>query len=197
MLKKITLMLLVILLVSCQSSTVNSDEVNLQKYEAYYQSILDSDSFQEKSEYFSIEAVMNMVEGAYRFSVIIDEPLVAMYNIEMMAIIDDGSVSVNYDTVMPASGIFDRSYNMLPYQSNETSGFPSGIIVDGLCDNSRVTLLILVAWKNETSTESFRQFFRLVADVDTKVEVDKKEETDNTAETDNTVETDNKTNAQQ
>jgi len=190
-------MLLVILLVSCQSSTVNSDEVNLQKYEAYYQSILDSDSFQEKSEYFSIEAVMNMVEGAYRFSVIIDEPLVAMYNIEMMAIIDDGSVSVNYDTVMPASGIFDRSYNMLPYQSNETSGFPSGIIVDGLCDNSRVTLLILVAWKNETSTESFRQFFRLVADVDTKVEVDKKEETDNTAETDNTVETDNKTNAQQ
>ena len=168
MLRKIGLLILATLLVGCQNKTVNSDDVNLQKYEAYYQSILDNEHFLEKSEYFSIEAVINMVEGAYRFSVIIDEPQVAMYNIEMMAIIDDGSVSINYDTVMPVSGVFDRSYNLLPYQSNETSGYPSGIIVDGLCDSSRVTLLIMVAWKNETNTASFRQFFRLVADVDKK-----------------------------
>ena len=174
MLRKIGVLILIILLIGCQNTAVSSDEINLQKYEAYYQSILDNDNFLEKSEYFSIEAVMNMVEGAYRFSVIIDDPQVAMYSIEMMAIIDDGSVSINYQTVMPASGIFDRSYNMLPYQSNETSGFPSGIIVDGLCDSSRVTLLIMVAWKNEASTESFRQFFRLVADVDKKPDADKK-----------------------
>jgi hypothetical protein len=83
----------------------------------------------------------------------------------MMAIIDDGAVSINYDNVMPASGIFDRSYSLIPYQANKEAGFAKGIVVDGICLNPQVEILVMVAWKNEDLTSNFKQFFRLKASI--------------------------------
>ena len=165
MIKKACLLILVFLIVSCNRGLISDQETKLQKYEAYYQGILDNEVFIEESKFFDIEAIMNKVNDDYRYSVIIDHPQVAIYNIEMMVIVDDGSVSINYNTVMPASGIFDRSYNLVPNQINEAAGFPKGIILDGICYQTKVTLLVMVAWKSEDNLNSYKEFFRLVADI--------------------------------
>ena len=154
------------ILLGCKNPVIDNSKANLQKYEAYYQSIMDNDVFLHSSENFSIEAVMNTVDDHFRFSIILDEPKIAMFSIEMMAIIDDGSVSINYETVMPASGIFDRSYDLIPYQQNEAAGFPRGIILDGLCDKPTVNLLVLVSWKNIDGTEVYKEYFQLEAKLD-------------------------------
>jgi len=168
MLKKILLVVIIMMMLACKQTVVDDSKANMHKYESYYQSILDNDTFFEKSESFSIEAVMNQVGEYYRFSVILDSPKIAMFDIEMMAIIDDGSVSVNYDKVMPASGVFDRSYNLIPYQQNEAAGYPRGIILDGLCDKAKIDLLVMVSWRNEDSSIRFKEFFHLQADIDSK-----------------------------
>jgi len=168
--KKIGILLLITLMLSgCTETPVDTYYVNLHKYEAYYQSILDRETFLTNSDSFAIEAVMNKVDDNYRFSVIIEAPKTAMYNIEAMAIIDDGSVSINYDYVMPASGIFDRAYNIVPYQVNEAAGYPRGIILDGLCNKDKVKLLVMVSWTNADSTEVYKEFFELEADINPPV----------------------------
>ena len=164
MMKKICVLILgILLLTGCKESIIDNYLDNQQKYEAYYQSILDNESFLQSSSYYSIEAVINQIDEYYRFSVIVDRPNIAMYDIEMMAVIDDGSVSINYDVVMPASGIFDRSYSMIPFQSNEAAGFPSGIILDGLCDKPNIKLLVMVSWKNADRDVVYKEFFQLDA----------------------------------
>ncbi len=166
MLRKTLLVVAIVLLAACKRTVIDDNKANMHKYETYYQSILDNDTFLIKSDSFSLEAVMNQVGEFYRFSVILDNPKIAMFDIEMMAIIDDGSVSVNYEKVMPASGIFDRSYNLIPYQQNEAAGFPRGIILDGVCDKPKVSLLVLISWRNEDKSKSFKEFFQLEANLE-------------------------------
>ena len=165
--KTILLIICGLCLSGCWDKKIADPNADRKKYEAYYQSILDNETFLEKSENFSIEAVMNKVDDYYRFSVIIDNPKIAMYSVETMAIIDDGSVSINYEVVMPASGIFDKAYNLLPYQQNEAAGFAGGLILDGVCDKPEVVLLVMVSWRNEKNTVIYKEFFELVAKLPT------------------------------
>lgn len=166
--KKLIIILIVFLLAGCSSdSTISDDETVRDKYLTYYQSILDAESFLTKSDYFDIDLVLNAEEdGSYRYSVIIDNPKIAMYNMEIMAVVDDGSLSVNEEVVMPTLGILNDSYNMVPYQVSLANNYAEGLVLDGTVDTDKVSVLILVMWSNSDSSETTRNYFNLEASLE-------------------------------
>ncbi|MFV0254529.1 MAG: hypothetical protein ACK5G7_00080 [Erysipelotrichaceae bacterium] len=160
--KIISIIMIALLLVGCNENITN-DAAEQDKYFSYYQSILDAESLQTESKYFDIEATMNIEEDNYRYSVIIDNPQIAMYNVEVMSIIDDGSLSINKKYAMPTTGVIDQPYNLVPYQVNLANFYAEGLVLDGLVDFPNVDLLVLVVWHNRDFTITYREYFDLSA----------------------------------
>lgn len=68
----------------------------MQLYTAYYKSIMEMDRFQEKSDFYDLEVVMNQLpDGTYRYYVILDNPQVAMVDVEMLVIRRGGGLFPN------------------------------------------------------------------------------------------------------
>lgn len=149
-----------VVLFGCGTSASN-DRVYMEKYETYYQAILDNADFYNKSKYFNIEVVLNIIDEGYRYDVILDNPQVAMYNIEALAIVDDGSVSIDQTVAMPSSGIFDEPYHLIPYQVNVSGRYVKGIVLDGVITSAKALIKVIVIWQNEAKTKSYKEFFSI------------------------------------
>ena len=106
----------------------------------------EHETFSDQSRYFSIEAEMAKIDNGYRYYIIIDEPQLAMYDIEVMAIEKD----VDYSQNMAANiGVFeDVQYNMIPNQSNVEDGYVKGLVASGISDSPETTLYVYVQFKN-------------------------------------------------
>ena len=84
--KKLLLVLLLLLsLCACEEDgkqMANPDE----RYMFIIEMIGEHDSFQETSNYFDIAVEMAKIEDGYRYYITIDNPRIAMYDIELLAI---------------------------------------------------------------------------------------------------------------
>jgi len=160
--RKLLVIITVLMLSGCMAFT-NTTQENQRKYEAYYQAILDRDVFTDQSHFFSLTSTITKTVEGYRYNIVVDHPLIAMYNVEMMAIEDYGAVSINKDKAMPTIGIFDElNYNLLPYQVNVSTGYPAGLILDGLSDQPKIPLMIMVVWSDVTGTKNYREFYQIL-----------------------------------
>jgi hypothetical protein len=157
--RKYTLMFFtVILLNSCASNSNQS--TNFDVYRIHYQSILNNPVFnQAQSEFFNIEAYLyELSANQYRFDVFIDEPRVAMYDVEVLAIVDDGLLVVS-EQMMPSLGIFESAeYNLIPFQVDASRGFYKGLNLNGVVNREPIQLKVLVIWKDYFRIRSFRDF---------------------------------------
>ena len=167
MLKKILILLLaVVLLAGCQKDhTRQIDEEKYNAYLAYYQAILDYDNKKTSSDNFSIGVVANKISDTqYRYDVIVDNPRIAMYDIEILAIVENISATINTEVMMPSIGIFDAvKYNMIPYQVDITHNFVKGLDLSVLTADNPVHIGVMVSWKDKDSGNVSREYFSLAA----------------------------------
>lgn len=144
------------MLFGCKSSK-NKD------YEAKYYDLIDlvsnRDEFSSNSKFFesSIE-VLPMSDGTFRYYITIDKPLVAMYEIEAIAI----EKGVDYTSQMAANvGVFDNnSYTMIPNQVDPDKGFYQGITISGISENEKPTVYVLIDWKNQDLSDSTKEYLK-------------------------------------
>jgi hypothetical protein len=150
----------VIALVGCQAT--NSDLIKSEHYKTLYSELLNQLDVNSSSPYFSVSATLNPLSGArYRYDVFIDEPQIAMYDIEILVIVDNGSLVIQ-DIMMPSVGIFDdKEYHMLPYQVHPENGFVKGFGLNGITDASSVKLKIVVSWKDVNRLRTYKTFLGL------------------------------------
>ncbi|TFG81735.1 MAG: hypothetical protein E4G74_03730, partial [Erysipelotrichales bacterium] len=163
--RKICLALLILIAASaCQSATEKQYAANLQRYNAYYTAILNNDKFLGDSGNFDIEVVMNRLSDTeYRYDLIVDNPRIAMYNIEILVIESGKSLEIS-DQIMPNVGIFEGDeYNMVPYQINLESGFSQGFDLSGTVTKPEVSLKVLVIWHDYAKVLQKREYFDLIA----------------------------------
>ena len=157
--KKLLLIIcLLISLCACQEDgkqLANPDD----RYMYLIEMIREHESFQTSSDYFDIAVEMAKIENGYRYYITIDNPRIAMYDIEMLAIEKD----VDYRSNMAANvGIFEeKEYNMVPNQANIDQGFVKGIVVSGICVKPQTTLYIFVQFKNADYSITRSEYFRL------------------------------------
>jgi hypothetical protein len=167
MFKKAILILAILILNGCafDSNEYLSTE-NYARYQAYYTSIFDNDRFLTYSDAFLLEVVFTKIENQYRYDIIIDQPNIAMYDIEVMVVENDISFERS-DKMMPNFGIFETNdTNMIPYQVDVSKGYVKGIILSGLIDVPVVELKIMIAWKDYAKLNSTREFFLRNLDYD-------------------------------
>lgn len=163
--------LISLLLVGCNSS----ETILREKYETYklhYQSILNSTQFKESSNYFNISSTLTALnDGSFRYDVFVDEPKIAMYDVEILVVVDDGLLLIS-DEMMPSIGIFeDAEYHLIPYQIDHELGYEKGFNLNGVVSSNKVNLKVLVMWKDYFKIKTEREYFNLTVDLNQATEV--------------------------
>lgn len=166
---KLIILVMIITLLSACSNTNQRDEILLNKYESAYEKLANHDNFEILSDYYQIELVVSEVEsGSHRIDLILDEPQVAMYNIEMMMEVNPTG-SQQYDEVLSSLGIVDDlTYNLIPNQVNADNGFYEGLVLSSVSDQVKGEVKVLITWTNYSSTQNFEEFIVLSYDNDLK-----------------------------
>ena len=157
--KKIISILLVVFLLSACSSDSTINKSASERYNSMIEQLSSRTDFKSTSEYFDISFDIASIENGYRFYISIDEPKVAMYNIESIAI----EANVDYSNIMAANiGLFeDEKYSLIPNQSYADKGFVKGVNISGTSENANPTLYVLVVWSNKDLSVTKREFIKV------------------------------------
>ena len=155
------LCMVVLLLAGCkQSSTV--DNLAYDEYERDFNEISEITEFAEESDVCSMSYEMvNNEDGTYTYSIIVDEPRIAMYDVTVMAV--EEGVGIR-EKMMPSIGIFDGPYAMIPSQINKEDGFVKGLAINGTTSQSPVVLRVMVEWEDRHGRSAARMYYRMQVD---------------------------------
>ena len=152
-----------IVLSSCSnsSSSSNTDESTIVNY--YYdmlELLTSATSFLDEPIYFDITVDIAKIDDGYRYYVIVDNAKIALYNVQVLAIVVGEDYS---DTMAPSAGIFEGTYNMIPNQANVDAGYVAGLSVSGLCEEGEITIDILVRYTSSDMETIVREYYRYTA----------------------------------
>ena len=164
--KKILLYLSLLLLITgCQTNTHQPEQEKYNSYLSYYQSIIDSDIEMSSSQCYDIALVVNKLdEQQYRYDVIIDNPRVAMYDIKALAVVNDLTIAIDKENMMPSIGILDDShYNMIPNQVDNKKNFVPGLDLSLLSSSSSLRISVMIEWKDSSEINYVREYINLYA----------------------------------
>ncbi|MGN1405150.1 MAG: hypothetical protein ACI4WM_02665 [Erysipelotrichaceae bacterium] len=155
--KKIFLSLVLIIgLFGCS----DSNSAAQTKYYDMLKLISEREEFLSSSENFTVSAeISNISQGRYRYFVTVDNPRIAMYEVEILAI-EEGKEYIN-EVAANAGVLLDEVYNMIPNQSDVSRGYISGINISGETSNEHPVLYVLVQWHNKELTIVSREYFRI------------------------------------
>ncbi|MBQ6494001.1 MAG: hypothetical protein IJI92_09090 [Erysipelotrichaceae bacterium] len=156
----LTVLFLLLVMSGCVSDgkeVANPDD----RYTYLIEMIEEHENFTDSSNYFDIAVEMAKISDGYRYYITIDNPRIAMYDIELIAI----EKGVDYRSRMAANvGIFEEtSYNMVPNQANIEQGYVKGIVASGVSSEPETTLYIFVQFKNSDYSLSHSEYFKLDA----------------------------------
>ncbi len=162
--KKIILILCMGLLFSGCTNSSNTDDTaeRMNRYEAYYNSVLDNERFVESTDFFDVEVVMNILaDGSYRYDIIIDNPRIAMYDVQAI-VVENDTVFAQMEGMSASFGIFNSGdYVMIPNQVNRELGYIKGIDLSGTVDQPSVDLKMVVLWRDSGRINQQRVYMQL------------------------------------
>ena len=143
----------------CSCSLFNSKTDYEEKYINLIDAINERTEFSTFSSYFTISTDINKIDdSSYRYFVIVDNPRVAMYGVEIIAV----EKGINYANNMAANvGVLDdTSYHMIPGQTRVEKGYVKGLTVSGISASENPTIDVLVQWhgKDQNVTQEFFEF---------------------------------------
>lgn len=168
--KLLTSILALMILVGCSGSH-NASKESIKKYNEYIQMIEDNkDLISSEIPFDHSLEVVKKSDKLYEYTITIDNPKIAMYNIEEI-IVDKHNLSGDY--VSPNVGIIDDEdavYNMIPFQSNKDKGFQKGIKLSGESTKSNFTLYVAVTWKDYAKLKTSKVFFHYSYDYNKEIE---------------------------
>ena len=162
--KKIIILITSLLLCFGCAPTISNNVANstdLIRYQDMVELIRSYNDFLPKSEYFNISTDVTKIDDGYRYYVFLDNPRIAMYDVEALVIEQD----VDYNKNMAANlGIFEsEEYHMVPNQENSELGYISGFSMSAISDKPNIKLYVLVQWKNANRSITNRQYIVLDA----------------------------------
>lgn len=161
--RKLILLCVLALCIGGCSQRSNSNQDFQYTYNSFVDSILDNNGADTKEIPFSHKLeVTKESSGEYRYAITIDNPRVAMYNIQMMVV--DKSASGQYPFIGLMSD--ETLYSMIPNQENKDKYFVKGIVLEGTSSTPKFTLLVQVSWKDYAQINTRSVFFSYTYDYD-------------------------------
>lgn len=159
--KLLVLSIAAIVLLSACSRNDTSEKDFMNTYNSFVDSILDNNGSESKDIPFTHSInVVKESSGEYRYEITIDNPKVAMYNIQMMVVDKNSKSEYPFIGLLPE----DDVYSMIPFQENKDKSFVKGILLSGISTNSKFTLNVQVSWKDYAQVNTHTVFFNYVYD---------------------------------
>ena len=157
------IVLCLLLLMSGCSRKSKKEEESMKNYETFINAVMNNKGAVSKTIPFAYSLIQQkQADGSYKYEVVINNPRVAMYDIQAIAV--DQAVDSNTN-IYPCLGLvgddIDHSFNMLPFQAYPGADYWQGIILDGISKKKQFTLNVLVSWSDATRTNTFNAFFNL------------------------------------
>lgn len=141
------------------TKTKISNEEKYKNYTAAIEAVINNKGVVSTTIPFTYQTTIvpfdeNGVE--YHYSLIIDEPQVAMYDIEVIAV---DLNRLDAKEIFPSAGIVDESDSMIPYQVNAQKGYPRGIILEGISPSAEFTMEVMVTWRDYSKLNVYHAYF--------------------------------------
>ena len=157
-LNKIAAIICILMLCGCDLLPSKTQDTN-DRYFYLIDMLNEHETFSDGSRYFAIDVEMAKIDNGYRYYIIVDDPQLAMYDIELIAIEKD----VDYSQNMAANiGVFEEmQYNMIPNQSNAQDGYVKGLVASGVSKNPETVLYIFVQFKNSDYSVVHNEFLAI------------------------------------
>lgn len=122
--KYLILCLLCLILIGCHHELSDN---NMNKYSEIKNTLTKCKDF-DKDFPFQVSVVYNEIQGQWRYDLIIDQPVVSMYNITAISY-----SQYQTDEISPNIGIFDEiKYHLVPDYVNKENGYYKGIQLSGI-----------------------------------------------------------------
>lgn len=133
-------------------------------YEGYYEAVSSSEYFITQSDYYTLSGeIVAVQDGTYRYSIILDNPQIAMYDVVMMGVENNIEYS-EAKKMMPSIGLLSDKYSLIPFQSNSEKNYVKGLVISGESKKVSVQLKLLVEWSNRLRDKQYREFFDITLD---------------------------------
>lgn len=156
--KKWIVIIVCFFLFGCQAKTeeINSTDKQYKKYKAYIETLDKQKHFISEDKDFSTRIIVNETnKGNYRYDIIIDNPTITMYNIKIIASIDD-SETVSYPTI----GILDEeSFALIPGVIDKTKNIYKGINLSGISSKKEATVKIYITFTTSEDDSTIEERF--------------------------------------
>lgn len=145
--KKLYLLIILLLLVGCSTK----EEDNKYAYLEYKSDLEEREEFDAKEELdFKFLFNIEKEEELTKYSLIINEPKINMYNIKAL-LIHDGST----DDVYPTAGIFDKPLSLLTGIDNEIK--LEGTTINNIDD---ISFKLYIEYTDENNNE-YKVYYKL------------------------------------
>lgn len=157
--KKI-IVFLITLLCLCGCQEVGTEDVDPNKrYFSLIENIKEHENFVSSSNYYDVTTEMAKIDDGYRYYVTIDNPRIALYDVEAIAI----EMDTDYTNNMAANvGVFEENeYSMIPNQKNPDKGYVAGLVMSGISEKPETTLYIYISFKNDDYSVTKAEYFKL------------------------------------
>lgn len=146
---------LMLFLSGCSHTKINDKQQKV--YDSFKESLLNNGELISSNIPFDYRIEIAEKEDQYLYTVIVDNPLVAMSNIQMMILNpDDLSKDIIFNTV----GIFDETpVYMIPNQKNEQKGYLSELKLTGAAVKKDFKIYAILVWKDNNQLIQYQSFF--------------------------------------
>lgn len=159
--KKVSILLISILFLCSGCNNKASEDDSVKNYNSFINAVNTNKGIvSENIPFEHTLEVTKQKDDSYRYQVLINNPLVAMYNVQMIVV--NPEVNSN-DNIYPCIGLLGddakNEFVMVPFQSNVGKNYVKGISLDGVSKVDQFTLNVLVAWKDKNRQTTYRSFF--------------------------------------
>lgn len=154
--KKYILIFMCSLLFACNSSN-DAQEIKYKSYNDFKNKILANSGKDSYSLPFrAYLEIIPLANDTYSYTVFIDEPRIAMYQIQMMAL---DPIRVKDDKMEPNLGILeDEVFNLVPNQVYVDKGYPKGIALNGTVETSSFSIFVGISFSEENQNQTMLFF---------------------------------------
>lgn len=150
-------------LFGCAQKSEPADDIN-EKYKNYIEMIIQNKDSNTENIPFDYELIVQENgKGEYIYEVAINNPKIAMYDVEM--IVADVS-KIGKESIFPSIGIADEEkFSMIPFQSNPERGFYPGFACNGVADSANFNLSVMVVYHDYAGLTEKNVFFNVKNEV--------------------------------
>lgn len=147
-----------ILLTGCGFDVTKDVSVD-SRYEDMIELLTTNEKFAIDSNYYDVSYDIVKLNEGYRYYIYIDNPRIALYNVQVLAI-EDG---VDYSRYMAANvGIFeDTKYHLVPNQTNIDKGYVKGLMISGITEKNELEIKLMVCWSDRVSSTNEREYIQM------------------------------------